>query len=71
MTIDEQFFWNLGGRFQSFRELGYLSQYSDRLDDQGPIPGRGKIFLFSAAFRPDLGPTHPPVQWILGALSLE
>jgi hypothetical protein len=29
-----------------------------------------QIFLFSTAFRPALGPTQPPIQWVLGALSL-
>jgi len=28
------------------------------------------IFLFTTAFKTALGPTHPPVQWIPGALSL-
>jgi hypothetical protein len=28
------------------------------------------IFLFSTASRLTLGPTHPPIQWVLGALSL-
>jgi hypothetical protein len=26
-------------------------------------------FLFTTESKPDLGPTQPPVQWILGALS--
>jgi hypothetical protein len=39
------------------------------LDGQGSISGRGKIFLFSAASRPDLGPTQLPIQWVPGALS--
>jgi hypothetical protein len=29
-----------------------------------------EIFLFSTASRPVLGPTQPPIQWVLGALSL-
>jgi hypothetical protein len=29
-----------------------------------------RIFLFTTASRPVLGPTQPPIQWVLGALSL-
>jgi hypothetical protein len=29
------------------------------------------IFLFTTASRPALGPTQPPIQWVLGALPLE
>jgi hypothetical protein len=39
-------------------EMGYV------LDALGSIPGRGKIFLFSLTFRPALGPTQPPIQWV-------
>jgi hypothetical protein len=39
------------------------------LDGRGWIPGRGKIFLFSTASRPVLGPTQPPIQWVPGTLS--
>jgi hypothetical protein len=28
-----------------------------------------RIFLFATAFRPALGPTQPPIQWVQGALS--
>jgi hypothetical protein len=35
--------------------LGIATGYE--LDDRGSIPGRGKIFLFSIAYRPALGPT--------------
>jgi len=28
------------------------------------------IFLFTTAFRPALGPTQPPIQWVPEALSL-
>jgi len=28
------------------------------------------IFLFSTASRPALEPTHPPIQWVTGAVSL-
>jgi hypothetical protein len=35
-----------------------------------PIDSRQcKIFLFSTASRPTLGPTHPPIQWVSGTLS--
>jgi hypothetical protein len=34
------------------------------LDGRVSIPGRGKIFLFSIASRPALGPTQPPIQWV-------
>jgi hypothetical protein len=29
-----------------------------------------RVFLFTTASRPALGPTQPPIQWIPGALSL-
>jgi len=36
-----------------------------RSDDEGSYPGGGwEIFLFTAVFRPALGPTQPPVQWV-------
>jgi hypothetical protein len=35
----------------------------------GLVPDRGKIFLFSTASRPALGPTQPPFQWVLGSFS--
>jgi len=28
------------------------------------------LFLFATVFRPALGPTQHPVQWVLGALML-
>jgi hypothetical protein len=38
------------------------------LKDRGSIPGRGKsIFPLTAVFRPALGPTQPPVQWVPGS----
>jgi hypothetical protein len=33
-------------------------------DDLGSIPGRAKIFLLATAFRPALGLTHCPTQWV-------
>jgi hypothetical protein len=41
----------------------------DELDGLGSIPDKGDIFVFSKASRPALGPTQPPIQWVLGALS--
>jgi len=34
------------------------------------IPSRGndRIFLFAIASRPTLEPTHPPIQWVSGAI---
>jgi hypothetical protein len=29
-----------------------------------------RIFLYTTTSRTALGPTHPPIQWVLGALSL-
>jgi hypothetical protein len=34
------------------------------------IPGRARDFLFFKMSRPALGPTQPPIQWVLGILSL-
>jgi hypothetical protein len=37
----------------------------------GSSPGRGwEFFLFTTVSRPALGSTQPPIQWVLGALSL-
>jgi hypothetical protein len=40
------------------------------VDGRGSIPGRGKIFLFSTASRPVLGPSQLRILYISGALSL-
>jgi hypothetical protein len=37
-----------------------------RMRLRGVISG---LFLKSLAYRPTLGPTQPPIQWVLGALS--
>jgi hypothetical protein len=41
------------------------------LDDRG-FESRQELgnVLFTTASRPALGPTHPPIQWVIGALSL-
>jgi hypothetical protein len=49
------------------------SRYSDWLRAGRPrvwssSPGRVKYFLFSAASRPALGPTQPPIHWVPGVL---
>jgi hypothetical protein len=36
------------------------------LASRGSILSRGKIFLFSVAFRFTLGPTQPPIQCLQG-----
>jgi hypothetical protein len=38
------------------------------LENQGLIPFGTEIFLFSTASIPALGPTQPPIQWVLGIL---
>jgi hypothetical protein len=41
------------------------------LDDRGFGSRQGLgIFLFTTASRPALGPTEPPIRWVLGALFL-
>jgi hypothetical protein len=39
------------------------------LDVHGSVPERGKRFC-STVFSPALGPTKPPLQWLLRAFSL-
>jgi hypothetical protein len=49
--------------------ISIVSDY--RLGDQGSIPGRSKgMFPLASVSRPALRPTQPPVQWVLGVLSL-
>jgi hypothetical protein len=55
-------------------ESGQRSRYSDYLRAGKPRgrssrPGRSKNFNFSMLSSPALAPTHPPTQWVLGALS--
>jgi hypothetical protein len=47
-----------------FCSVGIVTGY--RLD-WGSIPGRARFFLYSTASRPTLRPTHPAVEWVLGA----
>jgi hypothetical protein len=50
-----------------FRIVGIADGYG--LDDRSSSPGRVKNFLFSTSSRPALWSTHPPIQWVPGALS--
>jgi hypothetical protein len=58
----------------SLQEPGYLSGIAlgYGLDDRGFESQQGlEIFLFTTAARTALGPTQPPIQWVLsGAVSL-
>jgi hypothetical protein len=45
--------------------VGIATSYG--LDGQGSNPNRGKILLFSTAFTQAVGPTQPPMLWILEA----
>jgi hypothetical protein len=45
-------------------ESGYLSRYGNGFDSR-----QDKIFLFSTASRPALGPTQPPIQWAQRVIS--
>jgi hypothetical protein len=42
---------------------------TDTNNNRDLIPDRARIFLFTMS-RPALGLTQPPIQWLLGALSL-
>jgi hypothetical protein len=35
-----------------------------------PFPAGLAIFLFETVSKPVLGPTQPPIRWVMGALSL-
>jgi hypothetical protein len=40
-----------------------------RLNGQGSIPGRGKIFILCIASTVAVEHTQPPIQWVFGAIS--
>jgi hypothetical protein len=48
-----------------------VSRYSVQPRGGSLSPGSCEIFLFSTSFRPVLGPTHRPIQWVPRALSPE
>jgi hypothetical protein len=49
-----------------------LDKFCYRLNDRGFESQQGLgIFLFTTASKPALVPTQPPIQWVLGAISLE
>jgi hypothetical protein len=45
---------------------GSWSRYSGGLEGLSSIPDRGKIYIFSTASRPALGPTQPLIQRVPG-----
>jgi hypothetical protein len=55
----------------SAKDSGQLSRYSDGLRAGRPRfdSRQWKIFLFSTASRPTVGPIQPPVQLVTGALA--
>jgi hypothetical protein len=49
------------------QDPGQLSRYNDELEGQSLVPKQGlEISLFSIEFRPALGPTRSPIQWVPG-----
>jgi hypothetical protein len=54
-------------RDSTFNILWLATSYG--LEGRGSVPGRGKIFLFSIASSPVLGPTQPTIQWVSRSLS--
>jgi hypothetical protein len=47
-----------------------LSGYSYGMNGRDSIPDKGKVFFSSfVASRPALGPTQPPIHWVLRPLS--
>jgi hypothetical protein len=73
VIVEENFLLHVSIFLVSPQEPGQLSgitQYYG-LDDQGFESQNGlRNFLFTTSSRPALGPTQPPIQWALGALSL-
>jgi hypothetical protein len=66
-------FLNVGSVLKNC-ELGKLSQYSDyAVCWTGGVrfQGRPRNFSLRHRFRPTLGPTQSPIQWVPGALSPE
>jgi hypothetical protein len=53
----------------NYNPVGVATAYG--LDGQVSIPGKGKrfFFFFFTASMPVMGPTQPPIQWVLGFLS--
>jgi hypothetical protein len=66
--LHDPVFWNQSYLFY------YTNQYCDwllagRPRGRSSSPGRVKNFLFSKSYRPALGSTQPPIQWVPRALS--
>jgi hypothetical protein len=61
--------------YNMFLEPGWHSRYNNWLcagwqKNENWSRGSNKNFLFSMSCTPVLGPTKPPIQWVLGAFSL-
>jgi hypothetical protein len=52
-------------------KLVIFSFYGDDRGSRVRFPAGAGIFLFTTASRTALGPTQPPIQWVLATLSLE
>jgi hypothetical protein len=61
-TRDPQVFRGIPQYVQE--NVGIIAQIWKR-----PIPDGGMTFPYFTEYRPALGPTQPPIQWISGALS--
>jgi hypothetical protein len=57
--------------FNTFLDTSVSLPTGYGLDDRGSISNRGnEIIVHSTASRPPLGPTQPPIQWVLGVFFL-
>jgi hypothetical protein len=43
-----------------------MSRYSDGLNGRGAVPGRGNRYFSTPQCLRALGPTRPPIQWVMG-----
>jgi hypothetical protein len=60
--------------YSSMVEMRQLSRYSDGVwAGQPGFDSQQRQEIFSTLQRPDhgSGPTHPPIKWVLGAISMQ